>query len=186
MTKEELYKSLDYINATRKNRMEMARIVLANPDLVMPLMEFAFEVNNPVSSKACWILEYVAKENLANVLPFTDKFTHSLFSLKLDSSIRPMAKICEMLIKAYFSKNENETQVVLTTKHLEQIATSCFDWLIGDHKVAAKAYSMTSLLLLGRKFNWIHPELKLVLEQNYASGSAAYRARARITLAKLK
>ncbi|MGB3152866.1 MAG: adenylosuccinate lyase, partial [Maribacter sp.] len=62
---------------------------------------------------------------------------------------------------------------------------ACFDWLIGNHKVAAKAYSMTCLLFLGRKFDWIHPELKLVLEQNYASGSAAYKARARMTLAKI-
>ena len=61
-----------------------------------------------------------------------------------------------------------------------------FDWLIGNHKVAAQAYSMTCLLLLGEKFDWIHPELKMILEQNYAVGSAAYKARARMTLAKLK
>ncbi len=186
MTKEELYRSLDHINATRKKRTEMAGIVLAKPYLVKPLLEIAFEINNPISSKACWILEYVAKENLANILPLTDNLTKNLSSLKLDSSVRPIAKICEMLIKAYFSKNKNETQGVLTTIHLERIATSSFDWLIGDHKVAAKAYSMTALLLLGRKFTWIHPELKLVLEQNYASGSAAYKARARMTLAKLE
>jgi hypothetical protein len=74
----------------------------------------------------------------------------------------------------------------LTHNHLELITASCFDWLIGDHKVAAKVYAMTSLLLLGRKFEWIHPELKMVIEQNYASGSAAYKARARMTLEKLK
>ncbi len=185
MTKQELYQSLDYIDGTRKKRMEMTRKVLANQKLLELLLVIAFEVDNPISSKACWILEYVAKENLSNILPFIDNFTTNLKSLKLDSSVRPMAKICEMLIEAYFSKNKNETKAVLTTMNLEQIAASCFDWLIGDHKVAAKAYSMTSLLLLGRKFKWIHPELKMVLEQNYTSGSAAYKARARMTLSKL-
>jgi len=53
VTKEELYQSLDYINATRKKRMEMAGIVLAKPYLVKPLLEIAFEINNPISSKAC-------------------------------------------------------------------------------------------------------------------------------------
>ncbi len=186
MTKKELYESLDYVNHSRENRQNMASLVLANPDLVKPLMEIAFDVKNPISSKACWVLEFAAKNNLYYILPNIDFFTDNIGSVVLDSSVRPMAKICEFLVKAYFSKNKNSTQETLNTKHLEQMAVSCFDWLIGDHKVAAKAYSMTSLLLLGRKFDWIHPELIQVLEQNYASGSAAYKARARMTLAKLK
>jgi len=44
---------------------------------------------------------------------------------------------------------------------------------------------MTCLLLLGRKFDWILPELKMVLEQNYENGSAAYKARARMTIEKI-
>ena len=185
MTKKELYQSLDYINATRRKRTEMANIVQSNTDLLEPLLEIAFDVDNPVSSKACWILEYVAKENLDYILPFIDIFTHKIDGLKLDSSVRPMAKICEFLTKTYFSKTKNKTKETLTSNHLELIATACFDWLIGEHKVAAKAYSMTSLLLLGQKFEWIHPELKMVLQQNYSSGSAAYKARARMTLSKL-
>lgn len=186
MTKEELYLSLDYINATRRKRMDMARLVIANPKLVEPLLEIAFDIDNPVSSKACWILEYVVKANPEYILPFLDIFTRNLHTVILDSSVRPMAKICEILIKDYFSNTHNNVQTSLTDEHLELIATSCFDWLIGDHKVAAKAYSMTALVLLGRKLKWIHPELRMVLESNYAKGSAAYKARARITLEKLK
>jgi len=186
VTKKELYRSLDYINATRRKRAEMAAIVLSNKDLLEPLLEIAFEVDNPISSKACWILEYVAKENLDFILSFIDIFTHKIGSLKLDSSVRPMAKICEFLAKAYFSKTKNKTKERLTPNHLELMAAACFDWLIGEHKVAAKAYAMTSLLLLGRKFEWIHPELKMVLQLNYSAGSAAYKARAKMTLEKLK
>ena len=186
MTKKELYQSLGYINATRRKRTEMATIVLTNTDLLEPLMEIAFDVDNPISSKACWILEYVAKENLDNILPFIDIFTHKISSLKLDSSVRPMAKICKFLTNAYFSKTKNKTKETLTSNHLELMAAACFDWLIGEHKVASKAYSMTSLLLLGRKFEWIHPELKMVLQQDFSSGSAAYKARAKMTLVKLK
>ena len=186
MTKEELYLSLDYIDATRRKRLEMARLILTNPNWVDVLLEIAFDVANPVSSKACWILEYVVKENPEYILPFLDIFTRNLHKVILDSSVRPMAKICEILIKGYFSQANDKLRTSLTNEHLERIATCCFDWLIGDHKVASKAYSMTALLLLGRKFNWIHPELKMVLERNYAKGSAAYKARARITLDKLK
>ncbi|WP_378176144.1 hypothetical protein [Aquimarina sp. SS2-1] len=45
---------------------------------------------------------------------------------------------------------------------------------------------MTSLYLLGTEFDWVHPELKITLENNYHSGSAAYQARSRMILKKLK
>ncbi len=186
MTEKGLYDSLDYVDHSRQKRQEMASLVLNTPHLVKPLLCIAFEVNNPVSSKACWVMEFTAKNNLSPILQHIDLFTNQINTVKFDSSVRPIAKICEILMKTYFHKNKNRTQNVLTMKHLEQIAAACFDWLIGEHKVAAKAYSMTSLLLLGQKFDWIHPELKVVLEQHYAVGSAAYKARARMTLAKLK
>ncbi len=186
MNKEGLYQTLDYVNHSREKRAEMALLVSNHPKLVAPLLEIAFEVDTPISSKACWVLEFTAKENLAYLFPHLDAFTSNLSELHLDSSVRPMAKICEYLLKDYFQKKKYRSQMAMTDKHLEKMAAACFDWLIGDHKVAAQAYSMTCLLLLGRKFDWIHPELKMILEQNYAAGSAAYRARGRMVLAKLK
>ncbi len=163
----------------------MSALTLENPHLIAPLLKIAFTVDDPISKRACWIMEFTAKENLSYIFPYLDEFTESLPKVHLDSSVRPMAKICEYLIKSYFSKTPNETQKILTEIHLERITSACFDWLIGEHKVAAQAYSMTCLLLLGRKFDWIHSELKMILEQNYAIGSAAYKARARMTLAKI-
>lgn len=186
MTRDELYESLNYVNHSRQKRQEMAQLVLNNPDLVSPLLQIAFTTDDSISSRACWVLEFTAKEKLSYIFPHLDMFTQRIKEVHLDSSVRPIAKICEYLTIDYFSKTKNEIQVILKEEHLERMATACFDWLIGDHKVAAKAYSMTSLLLLGKKFDWIHPELKLVLQQNYASGSAAYKARARMTLAKIE
>lgn len=186
VTKTELYQSLNYVDATREKRTQMASLILDNPDLIDPLLEIVFEEKDPISNRASWVLEYTLKKKLHYIYPHLDFLTSNMSDVRLDSSVRPLAKICEFLAKAYFSKTKNEAQKTLREKHLEDIATACFDWLIGDYKVAAKAYSMTSLLLLGRKFDWIHPELKMVLEQNYAEGSAAYKARARMILAKIK
>ena len=185
MTPEELYNSLNYVNHSREKRKEMASLILDNTDLIQPLLEIAFTVDNPISCKACWVLEFTAKEQLNYIFPYLDFFTKNISKVHLDPAVRPTAKICEYLISAYFSKTTNEVQKVLTNIHLELITTSCFDWLIGNHKVAAQAYSMTCLQLLGKKYDWIHPELRLVLEQNYATGSAAYKARARMVLAKI-
>lgn len=166
--------------------MEMAILVSENPHLIEPLLKIAFDDINPISSKACWVMEFTAKEKLPYIFPYLDRFTENIALLKLDSSVRPMAKICEYLIKGYFQKKDSKVRKALKEKHLKEITSACFDWLIGNHKVAAQAYSMTCLLLLGRKYDWIHPELKMILEQNYNTGSAAYKARARLTLAKIK
>ncbi|MGB5227000.1 MAG: adenylosuccinate lyase [Eudoraea sp.] len=183
MTKSELFKSLNYVDGTRVKRIEVTQMVLNNPPVISPLMEIAFEDNGVISSKACWILEFVAKKDIQVILTHIDTFTLGISKVQLDSSIRPVAKICELLMKAFFSKSKNEVQTKLKEYHLEKITTSCFDWLIGEHKVASKAYSMTSLYLLGNKFEWIRPELQIILEQNYSLGSAAYKARARQILA---
>ncbi|RKR13450.1 hypothetical protein CLV91_2169 [Maribacter vaceletii] len=186
MNKEALFNALDYVNHSREKRQEMATLILTTPHLIEPLLSIAFTVDNPISSRACWVLEFTAKENLDFILPYLNDFTKSLHKLHLQPSLRPMAKICEYLTKSYFQKKDAKCIKSLSDKHLEIIASNCFDWLIGEHKVAAQAYSMTSLLLLGRKFDWIYPELRMVLEQNYAKGSAAYKARARMTLEKIK
>lgn len=185
MNKQQLYDTLNYVNHSREKRKEMASLVSNNQNLVKPLLEIAFKFDDPISSKACWVLEFTAKENLPYIYGHLDMFTSNISSVHLDSSVRPMAKICEYLIKAYFQKKKYRLQMVVNDNHLKKITSACFDWLIGDHKVAAQAYSMTCLLLLGRKFDWIHPELKMILEQNYGAGSAAYKARARMVLAKL-
>ncbi len=163
----------------------MTQLILSDPRLISSLLDIVFKVDDPISSKASWVLEFTVKEKLSYIFDYLDRFTANIKHLHLDSSVRPIAKICELLIVSYFSKTKNKTKQVLTDEHLEKFATTCFDWLIGDYKVATKAYSMTSLFLLGQKFDWIHPELKLVLEQNYATGSAGYKARARKTLEKI-
>lgn len=185
MNKEQLYQALDYVNHSREKRKEMAQLVSDNSNLVLPLLEIAFDDKDAISSKACWVIEFTTKESLSSIFPYLDLFTSNIELLKRDSSVRPMAKVCEYLITSYFQKTKTDAQDQLKKEHLEKIASACFDWLIGNHKVAAQAYSMTCLLLLGRKFDWIHPELKMVLEQNYNTGSAAYKARARMTLAKI-
>ena len=215
MTRDDLYRALDYVNHSREKRAEMAALILENPNLVPHLLDIAFDVDDPISHRACWVMEFTAKEKLSYLYPYLDEFTSNLSRVHLDSAVRPVAKICEFLMKAYFLKKPVDSEAseenhlgknspeksldlmkgsekstlarkALTETHLEYITAACFDWLIGEHKVAAQAYSMTCLLLLGRKFDWIHPELKIILEQNYAKGSAAYKARARMTLEKLR
>lgn len=186
MTTEELYKELDYVNHSRENRKKYALLVINNPELITQVMDILFRVDDKVSCRAGWLLEFVARENLDSVLPHLDRFTFKMHKVHLDSAVRPIAKICEYLVEAYYNKNENLTKEKLKPKHKEKIIELCFDYMITDQKIATKAYAMNTLFLLGKDFDWIHPELKMILEKDFQSGSAGYKARARCLLKKIK
>lgn len=62
----------------------------------------------------------------------------------------------------------------------------CLDWLITDQKVAAEAYAMETLHLLGTEIDWIHSELNIIIEQHINTKTAAYKARGKITIDKIK
>lgn len=162
----------------------MADKVLSSPHLFRPLLEIALETHSDLGSRASWIVEFAFKKKPEILYPHLDFFTGGIGNLKMESSIRPMAKICELLTLTHYKRKNNE-KGLLSPLHREQITAACFDWLINAEKVAPKAYSMQTLALLGQDTEWIHPELQAVLEQGYAGGSAGYKARARRILKNL-
>ena len=76
--------------------------------------------------------------------------------------------------------------MALQSKHKEKIIECCFDYMINDEKIAPKAYAMNTLYLLGKDFDWIHPELGQILERDFYHQSAGFKARAKHLLKKLK
>ena len=177
-----LEKTLDH---SRAKRNAFASYIIAHPDQLPALIAICKQVDTPISCKAAWALEYVCGKQLHIILPQIDDFLSCAKVVYQDPAVRPMAKICEHLILAYYKKKDQKVISSLTDTRKELITDLCFDWLISNQKVAAQAYSMTSLYLLGKDFDWIHPELKMILLQNYKNGSTAYKARARMVLNKI-
>lgn len=186
MTKTDLYQELTYVNATREKRVQCRNLILNNPDLFEPLMSILFDVNDKVSCKAAWVFEFVCIEKLKILMPYLDVFTANIGRVHLDSAIRPVAKVCEYLIKTYYDKTDHEIKNHLSESHKEKIIETCFDWMINDQKIAPKAYAMTTLYLLGNEYAWIHPELATILERDFSRQSAGFKARARPILKKIR
>ena len=185
MTLEALYQELNYVDHTRDKRSFYANMVMDNPSLIPKLLNILFLVDDKISCRAAWVVEYVFRRDITLILPYIDSFTDKLHTIHLDSSLRPAAKICKLLISDFYSKKESSVKKTLKNHHLEIIAETCFDWLIQKQKVAVKAHSMLALSLLGQQFDWIYPELKLTLEKDFNNESAAYKARARHILKKI-
>ena len=124
------------------------------------------------------VFDHLMRKHLDFVLPFIPEFIHGIQGLTSESCMRPMAHTCQMLTESYFVKQEPRFIKAMDPESLETLVEVCFDWLIEDHKVATKVFSMTSLYYLGKRFEWIHPELKNVLQNTIAQGTAGYKSRA--------
>lgn len=184
MTKAYLIAQLEDIeNAKRVNRNKVRDLVLENELLFPFLIEIVFELQGKTAIKAAWVLELVCEQKLDLLLPYLPYFTENINSLTHDSSVRPAAKICMFLGKFFISKKINSSEINITDKQIQLIIENSFDWLINKHKVATKAYAMQTLYLFGKNYDWVHEELKLIIQQNMATESAAYKARGKMTLA---
>ncbi len=185
MTKDQLYKELNYVNHSREKRLYYANLVLGQPELAKPLIEILFDVDDKISCRAAWVFEFMCGENLEAIIPHLDIFTQNVFRVHLDPAVRPMAKICEYLTTAYYGNSDTKIKQHLSESHKEKIIEACFDWMINDEKIAPKAYSMNSLYLLGTEYDWIHPELAIILERDFQIQSSGFKARARHILKKI-
>ncbi|SHI76303.1 hypothetical protein SAMN04488096_104150 [Mesonia phycicola] len=176
MNSQELLEELLKINAQPENRKITTQKILAQPDLIKNVLAISKKNSKKVSGKATRVLELVCKINALLIFQHKKEIIKLAETAKLEDVVRPLAKIFELWTLNYFSE---EKEIQLQPKDQEKIISICFDWLITPQKMAPQAYSMLTLYLLGKENDWVHPELKSILEQNYASGSAGYKARAR-------
>ncbi len=176
---------LNYTDHSREKRSQGAQLVARTPKLIKELLDIIAQIDTDVSCKAAWVLEYTIKQDLTLLIPYLDDFITILPKVYKDAAVRPMAKLCELIAIDFYKTKSIAYQKALKLQHRTAFTEVGFDWMITDQKVAVKAYTMTALYWLGTEFDWVHPELKNILESNYSTGSAAYQARARQVLKKL-
>jgi len=177
-----LHTQLTNLTAHKKSRLEVSNWVIENPKHFKELLNYCFKIDEDISYKAAWILEMVCEKKLTLLFPHFDMFFKNLPKISKDQAVRPLSKICLFLTERHYKKRN----ILLDLKYKEAISECCFDWLITNQKVATEAYAMRSLYFLGIEFDWIHPELKVIIEQNIPVKSAAYKARGRMTLEEIE
>jgi len=175
--------SLLKINTKPAYRLALTNQIIVDNSLLEEVIVIAKKNEDKVSAKAARAMELVGVQNIALLLPYVDDIFIISKTNQRDDVIRPMAKIMELLVTHHFNKKK---KISLGTQQKEEIISICFDWMITPQKIAPQAHSMLALYKLGTEFDWVHPELKLILEQNYAQGSAGYKARSRKILNLIK
>ncbi len=174
-------KSIENSTAHRQSREFNSGCVFGEPALITDLMQIALNPQNKIHYKACWILELVLEKHIDWLTPYLENFCNILSLHSHDGALRSISKIC-----LFASKRHLKTKDFLSQPQLQKITENCFDWLITNQKVATKAYAMRTLFELGKLNEWIYPELKTIIQQDYAVHSVGYKAATKDILRKIK
>lgn len=177
------YSKIENSTAHRPIRDILCLEALSNNENFSVLVITALNTNDSNHYKACWILELVLEKNLDLLLPYLDSFCSNAGLYKHQGAIRSVSKIALFIANRHHKTLK--TGGIISPEQINMLIDSCFDWLIGDAKVASKAYAMRALLLLGKYAEWVYPELKQILTEDYIKYSSAYQAAARDVLKKL-
>jgi hypothetical protein len=170
-------------NAKRIYRDKAAKDILKNPHLIPKLIDKIYDIEDLLHIKAAWVFELVCSEDITLLNPYIHEFINGMSHLKNESALRPVSKVCSLWNSYYFS--DKRADIILSKEDIEQIIECNFDWLIQDHKVATQVFAMDTLRLWGNREEWIHQELKSVLQKNTVTGSSGYKAHARKLLKNL-
>jgi len=165
-------------NASTNCRNGLLDFVLKNPDAMPDLIAIGTDLTNKNYYKAVWIIEMLAEHNTKMLVPFVEIICETMAHYKHESAIRGMSHV------AYFLSTSKE--IALTANQKEKLIEICLDWFIGDVKVAPKAYAMYTLCHYAQKEDWIKEELRQIIDKDYLSQSAGYKAAAREVLKKIK
>lgn len=167
----------------KNSRQATANFIITNPELMVDFMQICFENQNSDHYKACWAMELIAYEKLHWFQEYIPLICSKSKILKNESAIRPLSKVLFLLLEAYYKTTK--TEIHFTKFQLQELIEINFDWLITDTKVAAKAHAMRSLFLLGKEYDWIHPELQTILSKDFSNHTAAYKAVSKQLLKKI-
>ncbi|RXG30813.1 hypothetical protein [Leeuwenhoekiella marinoflava] len=180
MTEEEWAAQVLQISSRLSDRKALGQEILAEPELINYSLKFIQEGSEKLATKAAYGLDIALRSDIKILKPYRSSFLNVLQENKIETVSRIFSKICELLTSE-FLKNEN-----LSKAEREQILSKCFDWLIGNEKVAVKVFAMQSIYNLSETESWIPGELKAQLELQFDRSSAAFQSRAKALLKKLK
>lgn len=178
---------LDVLNsitvAKRLYRDRAADFILRHPESLPDLISILFETENPIHIRAAWTTELVFLRSPSLLIPKLDTIISHLKEIKNDSSLRSVAKVCQIITQMHYSGSRKET--ILSEKQKDSLIEACFDWLIRNEKTATQVYAMSALAMLSKERNWVREDLTEILQKDFYAKSPGYQSHARMLLKQL-
>ncbi len=141
------------------------------------LVGIATDLSNKNHHKAIWIIELLAETRPELLSPFTELICHVASKYKHESAIRGISRTLLFLSLS--------DKISLPKDQQEKIIETSLDRLIGNDKIAPKAYAMYTLAHYAKTRDWIKDELRHIINKDFPHQSAGYKVAAREVLRKI-
>lgn len=174
---------LENVNARLKSRQDMAVLLIEQPMYLKELIKITNDPHHELALEAVWTIEQALLINPLLISDAIELFVKTLPVKHSDSNLRSIAKICStILINPILKKKVDQLSYNLKLHMVE-----CnFSWFTEEYRVAVKVHAMENLSRLCDIEEWILFNLIDLIKLNYPSETAAYQARARKLLKRLK
>jgi hypothetical protein len=158
---------------SRENALNIATYACASENNFRELMICFMDKEYRVAQRAAWSVTWAAKKKPAMVQPYIKELVTQLQRKDVHNAVvRNSIRVLEDI----------EIPEVL---HGE-VMNACFGFVENPSTpVAIKAFSLTTLFNLSRHYPEIQQELKLLIEEKWDTGTAAFKSRGRKILKSL-
>ena len=174
----DLITEIENLDFSIKSREHFSSEILNNPYQLEEVINFLEKSEFEYSEKILAGLEFTSRKNSSILFPFSDLLIGLAGDYSGPSGKRALSKILVNYVK--------DPKFQLKPQQKEKIITICFNWLISEEKVAVKVFCIEILYVLSVEHTWTNDNLKAILNKDYNSQSAGYKARARKILKKLE
>ncbi len=134
------------------------------------LMQLFFKGEYRITQRAAWPMSYIVQEHPALITPYFKKLLDYLDKPGIHVAIiRNTVRLLQ--------------DVEIPAKFQGRVMSRCFDYVAApETAIAVKAFSLTILENLSKKYPDIIPELKEIIESQWDNATPAFRSRAKKAL----
>lgn len=158
---------------SRINTNRIAKAIGNDPDEFKKIIDIIYHAEPPLPQRAAWLLAAVNDNHPELLEPYLSKFINDIQKFKLDAVRRNMSVV---LASHQIPKKLQGTLINV-----------CFDLILSStEKVVMKVHAMQCIANLAKEHPELIPELKSAIEDQLPKTTAAFHARARMILKKLK
>jgi hypothetical protein len=169
----ELREILSKSTAGRLSRSGCASYLIDNPEYIPEALALGSLFSKRIHVSAWWAMELTAEYDIMLFQPYIDDLLKVSRQLTNESALRSASKMCMLMIRHFVAAGK------ISNSQLQQIRDLCLDWLIQDHKVATTVFAMRTLGDLRKEMPGLSAMLQDIIQKDYASKTAGYKAAAR-------
>lgn len=158
-SKEQALKIATYACSSKKNFKELMNCFMSD--------EYR------IAQRAAWSVSWAAQKKPAMIVPYIKDLVVQMQRKDVhDAVVRNSVRILEA--------------VEIPESFHGDVMNACFEFVTSNTTpVAVKAFALTTLFNLSKKYPEIKPELKLIIEESWDMETAAFRSRGRKILSQI-